>query len=181
MTAKPTTAQMKTLRTIIANGGEMNGYAGQPGFYCNSLTAMVRKGFLEDVEPCATCTANYKDGADKVCDRPLYGKSGVQRCYGRVRITDAGRIAAGEEPVCGDDAEVATGSTVQMVKPRGPHEVADAVIVDVQDHKHPLEGGGTLPTQLYQLQWPDGGATWHLRHEFQPILDREPARLKEGP
>ena len=45
----------------------------------------------------------------------------------------------------------------------------DLVVIDAQPHSHPLEGGGSLPTTLYRLHWPDGGATWHLRHEFALI------------
>jgi len=44
---KISNAQATTLRTISSNGGEMDGYAGQKGFYCNSVTPLAKKGFLE--------------------------------------------------------------------------------------------------------------------------------------
>ena len=66
---------------------------------------------------------------------------------------------------------VAVNDVVSIVKPRGPHEIADAVVLAIQDHPLPLEGGGLLPSKLYGLQWPDGGTTWHRRHEFEPLPD----------
>lgn len=41
-------AQAKTLRTIVANGGQMSALAGQPGFYSNSVPALVRLGLAEE-------------------------------------------------------------------------------------------------------------------------------------
>lgn len=93
MTTKPSAAQIKTLRAIIAAGGEMNGYAGQPGFHCNSVKPMAREGWVEMVEPCGKCAAN-DDWANDVCERPLGGRRGQRRCYNRVRITEAGSAAA---------------------------------------------------------------------------------------
>lgn len=49
MTVKISPAQEKTLRTIAANGGEMDGYAGQKGFSVNSLPPLVRAGLIEDL------------------------------------------------------------------------------------------------------------------------------------
>ena len=79
-------AQATTLRTIAANGGAMNGYAGQRSFYCNSLVPLVRAGLLEWVATCAGCTS---DSAP--CLNPL-PPGGTRGCYHRVRITAAGRL-----------------------------------------------------------------------------------------
>jgi hypothetical protein len=46
---KVTAAQTKTLKTIAANGGEMDGYAGQKGFYCASIIPLERLGLLEQL------------------------------------------------------------------------------------------------------------------------------------
>jgi hypothetical protein len=42
-------AQATTLQTVIDNGGEMNGYSGQKGFYVPSLGNLVKRGLLEDL------------------------------------------------------------------------------------------------------------------------------------
>lgn len=86
---KLTPAQLKTLRTITANGGEMNGYAGQPGFSTRSAQALVSRGLLDEVLPCESCT---KHGPHH-CDRPLVGQRNGDWCYQRVRINNAGRAA----------------------------------------------------------------------------------------
>ncbi len=72
---------------------------------------------------------------------------------------------------------VPVGVAVAIVKPRGRHEEGPAEIVDVQPSRLPLEGGGSIPSQLYALRWPDGGTTWHLRHQFEPV----PESTDEGP
>lgn len=64
---------------------------------------------------------------------------------------------------------VPVGTTVMIVKPIGPFEIGDAVVMDVQPYMHPLEGGGLLPSRLYLLQFADGGAHWYERHKFDPI------------
>lgn len=46
-TTKITAAQAMTLRTIAANGGEMDGYAGQKGFRTASTGPLAAKGLLE--------------------------------------------------------------------------------------------------------------------------------------
>ena len=89
---KLSTAQLKTLRTIIAAGGEMNGYAGQPGFYGNSVRPLADRGLLERIPACAPCAAN-DDWENEVCERPLAGQKGGQRSYARVRVTPTGREA----------------------------------------------------------------------------------------
>lgn len=62
--------------------------------------------------------------------------------------------------------------TVQLVHGSlaGLNPSVDLVVIDAQPHRLPLEGGWSLPSTLYKLHWPDGGTTWHLRHEFEPIL-----------
>lgn len=90
-------AQGKTLRTMIARGGEMNGYAGQPGFYCNSVNPLIRMGLLERVDMCEGCRANnrrdFATDPTVPCERPLTGQKGGQSCYRRVRVTETGRAA----------------------------------------------------------------------------------------
>jgi hypothetical protein len=90
-TAALSKAQIKTLRTLIARGGEMNGYAGQPGFYCNSKRPLVTAGMVEHVTQCDGC-AEHGYYAEQ-CVRPLAGQKGGNACYGRIRITEAGRAA----------------------------------------------------------------------------------------
>ncbi|WP_144121116.1 hypothetical protein [Catellatospora sichuanensis] len=87
---KLSTAQIKTLTAVAANGGVMNGYAGQKGFYCNSTPALVRMGLLQKVDNCAGCDA-HGYWAEK-CEAPIKGKGG-NACYYRVQITEAGRTA----------------------------------------------------------------------------------------
>jgi hypothetical protein len=67
-----TRAQDITLRTIAANGGEMDGWAGQMNFYCKSLDPLVRKGMLK------------KLGTKRTDDDKHY------EWYDRHRITDEG-------------------------------------------------------------------------------------------
>lgn len=45
-TVKITKTQGMTLRTIAANGGEMDGYQGQKGFRTTSLAPLVKAGLL---------------------------------------------------------------------------------------------------------------------------------------
>lgn len=91
-------AQVKTLRTMIARGGEMNSYAGQPDFYCNSLGPLKRMGLIESVSPCSECAeGDGRQWENETCQRPLAGQKGGGRCYQRVRVTDAGRCAIGTE------------------------------------------------------------------------------------
>lgn len=69
-------AQTSTLRVIAENGGEMNGYAGTaPGFYVNSLPALVRAGLLERL---GTTSGKGPDGGH------------VFLTYNRHKITEAG-------------------------------------------------------------------------------------------
>lgn len=80
MTQTFTPAQTRTLATIKANGGEMNSYAGQPGFNANSVRALLKVGALVPVPGCGNC----KDGtASLPCLRPIASSA---RCYHRVRI-----------------------------------------------------------------------------------------------
>lgn len=84
---KITAAQAKTLRTLIARGGEMNSYAGQPGFYCNSVRPLKLAGLVDNVD----CACAWGDP----CTREhlvLPGTLG-HTYYGRIRINDAGRAA----------------------------------------------------------------------------------------
>ncbi len=89
-THKLTPTQIRTLRTVIRNGGEMNGYSGQPGYSCKSEPVLVRLGYLHMVGTCACF-------GQKPCDiehRDLFINGRTDRtCYDRVRITDAGRDA----------------------------------------------------------------------------------------
>jgi len=91
----PTATGLKTLRTIAANGGEMNSFAGQPGFNVGAAwDKLLRDGFLAKIPSCPTCkTRNQGDGHDLPCERPLIGQKGGHLCYIRVTLTDAGRAA----------------------------------------------------------------------------------------
>ncbi len=100
--SKLSPAQIKTLTTIAANGGEMNTYAGQRGFYTHSIKPLARLGLVERVEGCEPCAAN-DDWANEVCARPLAGQGGGGRCYGRIRITTEGRAAVAAEPTVSAD------------------------------------------------------------------------------
>lgn len=96
---KLTPAQIKTLRTITANGGEMNGYVGQSGFSTKSAEALVRRGLLDEVPDCESCSkpttsAQWVNGRPPYpCDQPLVGQRFGDWCYQRVRINDAGSAA----------------------------------------------------------------------------------------
>lgn len=95
MTETATPAGLKTLYTVHARGGEMNTYAGQPGFHANSVAKLVRDGHLAEVPNCGACQGEAIYEAAHQCERPLAGQGGGHRCYGRVRITDAGLAAIG--------------------------------------------------------------------------------------
>lgn len=70
--------------------------------------------------------------------------------------------------------EIEIGTTVVLV--HGAEVPApDLVVVLVEPHPLPLEGGGLLPSHLYGLQWPDGAVTWHHRNEFERVLDQQAA------
>lgn len=73
---KVTNAQAKTLRTIAANGGEMDGYAGQTGFYVNSLRPLHRAGFLESLGTTPKMEGDRQVG---------------YLTYNRVKLTEAAR------------------------------------------------------------------------------------------
>lgn len=64
------------------------------------------------------------------------------------------------------------GRTVQIV--HGPLSTLGAVdLVVLAEHPHtfrPQPWVG-IPSAMYELHWPDGGTTWHPRHEFEPIGD----------
>lgn len=72
----------------------MNGWAGQRGFYCNSIPPLTRTGLVEGVDcpggPGHDDTHFIAGNAPYVC--PLDG----QTYYCRIRITDAGRSAIEE-------------------------------------------------------------------------------------
>lgn len=88
-------AQATTLHTMLANGGEMNGYAGQRGFYCNSIPVLVRRGLVERLDMCEACSNRPAAGVAVTCQRPLAAQKGGGSCYNRVRVTNSGRDAAG--------------------------------------------------------------------------------------
>lgn len=98
-THKLTPAEIRTLRHLVANGGEMNGYA-QPRHYHHSIPTLARisaldgVGYVEHVSDCNGCAARNYIGGDHPCERPLFyaGRRHLD-CHYRVRITDAGRAA----------------------------------------------------------------------------------------
>lgn len=84
-----TPSQQKTLATVIANGGEMNGYAGQKDFHCHSARALVRKGVLISVPDCDACQDQRpEDCVNRTGEvHPVTGWE-MGRCYCRVRVAD---------------------------------------------------------------------------------------------
>lgn len=64
---------------------------------------------------------------------------------------------------------VEVDQTVVMVKPLGPYEEGQAVIVRISPGRMPLEGGGSHPINHYLLLWPSGSSNWHMRHHFAPV------------
>ncbi len=52
-------AQATTLRTVINNGGEMDGYCGQKGFSVPSLSNLVKRGLLDDLGTTQDDKGNY--------------------------------------------------------------------------------------------------------------------------
>jgi hypothetical protein len=81
-------AQRKTLTTLVAKGGEVNGYIKQPGIDVRSLAALVTKGLLDYI---GTCECWETDGVNP-CTVD-HGKVDTDWCYERVRINAAGRAA----------------------------------------------------------------------------------------
>ncbi len=62
-----TSAQAKTLQTIRDNGGMMNGYAGQPGFYTKSIDPLAALGLIEKLGTCRCmahepCSMKHPEG-----------------------------------------------------------------------------------------------------------------------
>jgi len=82
MVVKLSRAARSTLMAVKAHGGEMNGFAGQPGFYCQSTPKLIRQGLLENL--------GTKRDAD---ERMLRDAEGRLTWYLRVRMTDAGYAA----------------------------------------------------------------------------------------
>jgi hypothetical protein len=62
------------------------------------------------------------------------------------------------------------GHVVQIV--RGPLARlgdVDLVVITEQPYTDRPAPWMAFPTMAYELHWPDGSTTWHLRHEFEPI------------
>jgi hypothetical protein len=95
-TKKLSAAQIKTLATIIANGGEMNTYAGQEGLFTLSVRPLRVAGLVESIHDCAPCSAGWGNGKP-TCASPMPGQKGGETCYYRIRVTDAGRTAHQKE------------------------------------------------------------------------------------
>jgi hypothetical protein len=85
---KLTKAQQTTLNTIARNGGEMNGFAGQKGFYTLSVSVLSRLGLIEELGSC-DCRRN-EDGKHTVNHTILVGQKHGESFYNRVRITELG-------------------------------------------------------------------------------------------
>lgn len=104
MTANLSAAQVKTLRTIVAAGGTMDGWAGQKGFSTRSLPALVRAGLLVSLGTEVT-------------------ESGEYLRYNRHQVTDAGRAHLND--LDGIVAAPAPSAEIAIAD-----EVIDAEIVD---------------------------------------------------
>jgi hypothetical protein len=60
--------------------------------------------------------------------------------------------------------------TVQLV--RGPLSglgAIDLVVIREEPYTYRPAPWVEVPSTMYELHWPDGGTTWHSRHEFEPI------------
>lgn len=64
-----------------------------------------------------------------------------------------------------------TGQVVQLV--RGPLSgltpPPDLVVLTEFAYTDSPAPWLRVPAVMYELHWPDGGTTWHRRHEFEPI------------
>lgn len=71
----------------------------------------------------------------------------------------------------GQRAASLVGRTVQLVKGPWTHaqQQTDLVVLSEQPTTYRPEPWVGVPSTMYELHWPDGGTTWHYRHEFQPI------------
>ncbi len=88
MTTTISAPQAKTLRAIIAMGGEVNFYAGVKGLDSRCESALIRAGFI--TEP---VTCDCYGGEHCNTEHAPLPHAGGQRCYRRTRITTEGRAA----------------------------------------------------------------------------------------
>lgn len=63
----------------------MNSFAGQKGFYCNSVAPLVTAGYLIWKQACEGCATGASE-----CTQQLSGQRGGNCCYGRVQMTKDG-------------------------------------------------------------------------------------------
>lgn len=63
--------------------------------------------------------------------------------------------------------ETLYGRTVVLLRPPTPYLRNGAVVLREAPGRHPLTGGGLLDVTYWELRWPGGDSTWHLRHEFE--------------
>lgn len=134
MASKMSAAQIKTLGTLIARGGEMNSYAGQKGFYTNSVAVLHRLGYVTKPYSCGgthgdTSSWSIAGGTVTTPGLPctvehteLVGQGGGKDAYGRITITDAGR-AAYAAATAGDASVVAPVKRVKKVAAPAPVEI----------------------------------------------------------
>jgi hypothetical protein len=90
---KVTATGLRVLKLIAANGGEMNGWAGQRGFSINAAEKLQRDGYLEMLRACKPCQTRWDEEHNIPCERPLVGQKAGNECYARRRLTEAGRAA----------------------------------------------------------------------------------------
>lgn len=80
--------QAKTLRTIAARGGEINFFAGVKGLDARTEGALLKAGLISLVGD-GGC-GNFDEAV--TCEHGPTS-DGSNKCYRRVRITEAGRAA----------------------------------------------------------------------------------------
>lgn len=78
--------QAKTLKTIIAKGGEVNFFGGVKGLDARAEGALLKAGLISLIGGCG----NFDEAV--TCEHGPTS-DGSNKCYRRVRITEAGRAA----------------------------------------------------------------------------------------
>lgn len=132
MTANLSAAQVKTLRTIVAAGGTMDGWTGQKGFSTRSLPALVRAGLLVSLGTEVT-------------------ESGEYLSYNRHQVTDAGRAHLNDL-----DGIVAAPAPAPAPAPSAEVAIADEIIdAEIVDEPAPAANGIIYLPADHRTNWID--------------------------